>query len=66
LPLLIEDIPGEADLFGLPADAVLEVPLTHPDHRWFAGLGLRWNAGEHWACGARPRPAFSRCTAICR
>jgi len=44
LPLLIEDIPGEADLFGLPADAVLEVPLTHPDHRWFAGLGLRWHA----------------------
>lgn len=44
LPLLVEARPGERRLFGLPADAVLEVPLTHPDHRWFAGLGLRWHA----------------------
>jgi nitric-oxide synthase len=44
LPLLIEAQPGEPRLFTLPADAVLEVPLTHPDHRWFAGLGLRWHA----------------------
>nr|WP_084093778.1 nitric oxide synthase oxygenase [Amycolatopsis rifamycinica] len=44
LPLLIEAVPGEPRLFTLPPDAVLEVPLTHPDHRWFAGLGLRWHA----------------------
>jgi nitric-oxide synthase len=44
LPLLVEAVPGEPRLFTLPADAVLEVPLTHPDHRWFAGLGLRWHA----------------------
>ncbi|WUV06268.1 nitric oxide synthase oxygenase [Amycolatopsis sp. NBC_01488] len=44
LPLLIEAVPGDPRLFTLPADAVLEVPLTHPDHRWFAGLGLRWHA----------------------
>ncbi|WP_410638999.1 nitric oxide synthase oxygenase [Amycolatopsis sp. lyj-346] len=44
LPLLIEAAPGEPRLFTLPPDAVLEVPLTHPDHRWFAGLGLRWHA----------------------
>lgn len=44
LPLLIEAEPGEPRLFTLPPDAVLEVPLTHPDHRWFAGLGLRWHA----------------------
>ncbi|MET7996081.1 nitric oxide synthase oxygenase [Amycolatopsis sp. NPDC005232] len=44
LPLLVEAEPGSRQLFGLPADAVLEVPLTHPDHRWFAGLGLRWHA----------------------
>jgi nitric-oxide synthase len=44
LPLVIEEIPGEPRLFTLPPDAVLEVPLTHPDHRWFAGLGLRWHA----------------------
>jgi nitric-oxide synthase len=28
----------------LPADAVDEVRLTHPDHDWFAELGLRWHA----------------------
>lgn len=44
LPLLIEADPGDPRLFTLPPDAVLEVPLTHPDHRWFAGLGLRWHA----------------------
>ncbi|WP_245589724.1 nitric oxide synthase oxygenase [Amycolatopsis balhimycina] len=44
LPLLVEAAAGEPRLFTLPPDAVLEVPLTHPDHRWFAGLGLRWHA----------------------
>lgn len=44
LPLLIESEPGERRLFKIPSDAVLEVPLSHPDHRWFAGLGLRWHA----------------------
>lgn len=44
LPLLVEADTGEPRLFTLPPDAVLEVPLTHPDHRWFAGLGLRWHA----------------------
>lgn len=44
LPLLVESDPGDPRLYTLPADAVLEVPLSHPDHRWFAGLGLRWHA----------------------
>lgn len=44
LPLVIEAEPGKHRVFTLPADAVLEVPLTHPDHRWFTGLGLRWHA----------------------
>lgn len=30
--------------FEVPADAVLEVALSHPDHAWFADLGLRWHA----------------------
>ncbi|WP_433801737.1 nitric oxide synthase oxygenase [Actinomycetospora sp. CA-084318] len=29
---------------GIPAESVLEVDLHHPDHRWFADLGLRWHA----------------------
>ena len=28
----------------LPADAVLEVAITHPEYEWFADLGLRWHA----------------------
>ena len=28
----------------IPADAVLEVSIEHPEYRWFANLGLRWHA----------------------
>lgn len=31
-------------MFELPADLVLEVPLSHPDYAWFADLGLKWHA----------------------
>jgi nitric-oxide synthase len=42
--LLIET-PGEGEkLFELPADAVLEVPITHPTLPWFADLKLKWHA----------------------
>jgi nitric-oxide synthase len=30
--------------FEVPPESVLEVELTHPDHAWFAELGLRWHA----------------------
>lgn len=44
LPLVIE-MPGRPPrLFELPRDAVLEVPILHPDLPWFADLGLRWHA----------------------
>jgi nitric-oxide synthase len=44
LPLVIQ-MPGEAPrLFDLPADAILEVKLTHPNYPWFADLGLKWHA----------------------
>ena len=44
LPLLIQT-PGAAPTWHeLPADAVLEIPLRHPDHGGFEGLGLRWYA----------------------
>ncbi|GAA2546204.1 nitric oxide synthase oxygenase [Winogradskya consettensis] len=44
LPLAI-DVPGQpVRLYDLPERAVLEVPLTHPEHGWFAELGLRWHA----------------------
>jgi nitric-oxide synthase len=44
LPLLVDDGYGDPQLFELPADAMLEVPITHPRYRWFAQLGLRWHA----------------------
>ncbi len=44
LPLVIE-MPGEPpQLFELPSDVVMEVPLRHPEHAWFEELGLRWHA----------------------
>jgi nitric-oxide synthase len=44
LPLAIE-MPGQAPrVFELPRQAVLEVPLSHPDYPWFAALDLRWYA----------------------
>jgi nitric-oxide synthase len=44
LPLAIET-PGEGvRLFELPEQAILEVPIRHPEYDWFAELGLRWYA----------------------
>lgn len=44
LPLVVQS-PGEPPRwFGLPEDAVLEVPLSHPRYQWFADLQLRWHA----------------------
>lgn len=44
LPLVIETGDDARHVFPLPADAVVEVPLSHPDFAWFAELGLRWHA----------------------
>lgn len=44
LPLIVEAAGEEPRWFDLPRDAVLEVPLRHPDLPAFAGLGLRWYA----------------------
>ncbi|WP_306458838.1 nitric oxide synthase oxygenase [Streptomyces sp. 1331.2] len=45
LPLLVQERPGERpSWYELPDDTTLEVPLSHPEHGWFAELGLRWYA----------------------
>lgn len=44
LPLIVEAEQGPPRLFDLPAKAVREVPLLHPEYAWFAQLGLRWHA----------------------
>lgn len=44
LPLVIQMPHQHPRMFMLPEDAVLEVPLSHPDYGWFAELGLKWHA----------------------
>ncbi|WP_420492953.1 nitric oxide synthase oxygenase [Kitasatospora camelliae] len=45
LPLVIQERPtADPRWYELPDDVVLEVPLRHPEHGWFAELGLRWYA----------------------
>jgi nitric-oxide synthase len=44
LPLALEAPDGSVSLHELPEDAVWEVPIEHPELRWFAELGLRWHA----------------------
>jgi nitric-oxide synthase, bacterial len=44
LPLLVQGAGAPVTVHEIPADAVLEVPIEHPEFRWFAGLGLRWYA----------------------
>ena len=44
LPLAIQ-MPGQIpQIFELPPEIVMEVPLIHPDYPWFAELGLKWHA----------------------
>jgi nitric-oxide synthase len=43
LPLVVKT-GGRLHLFEVPGEAVLEVPIRHPDYPWFAGLELRWYA----------------------
>jgi nitric-oxide synthase, bacterial len=44
LPLVIQMPDADPEWFDMPADAVLEVPLTHPTLPWFGALGLKWHA----------------------
>jgi nitric-oxide synthase, bacterial len=44
LPLIVQEAGRSPTLHELPADAVLEVMIRHPDFAWFAELGLRWYA----------------------
>ncbi|MFE3325940.1 nitric oxide synthase oxygenase [Streptomyces sp. NPDC059176] len=44
LPLVVQGRDDKPRWFSLPEDAVLHVPLSHPDGDWCAALGLRWHA----------------------
>jgi nitric-oxide synthase, bacterial len=44
LPLIVRESGACPTSHELPADAVLEVAIQHPEFEWFARLGLRWYA----------------------
>lgn len=44
LPVVIQVGHERSRIFELPADAVLEVPIRHPELSWFEELDLRWHA----------------------
>ncbi|MER5928644.1 nitric oxide synthase oxygenase [Streptomyces sp. NPDC002054] len=44
LPLVVQGCDDKPRWFELPADAVLEVPIEHPDDDHWTDWGLRWHA----------------------
>ncbi|KAG5840417.1 hypothetical protein ANANG_G00188600 [Anguilla anguilla] len=42
LPLLLQANGNDPELFELPDDLILEVPITHPKFEWFKDLDLKW------------------------
>ncbi|WP_330270178.1 nitric oxide synthase oxygenase [Lentzea sp. NBC_00516] len=44
LPLMVSCKGHDPALVEIPADAVLEVPLAHPDFPWLGALGVKWHA----------------------
>ncbi|WP_051111167.1 nitric oxide synthase oxygenase [Rhodococcus rhodnii] len=44
LPLMVSTPTEGLRLFDVPSDLVLEVDIEHPEHEWFAELGLKWHA----------------------
>ena len=44
LPIVIEEEGQDPVWFEIPADMVLEIPLSHPDYSWFEELNLKWYA----------------------
>lgn len=44
LPLIVQVGNKSPQLFEIPSDVVLEVPITHPEHQEFSSLKLKWYA----------------------
>ncbi|MFA1643150.1 nitric oxide synthase oxygenase [Chryseomicrobium imtechense] len=44
LPLIVQVGNKSPQLFEIPSDVVLEVPITHPEHPEFSSLKLKWYA----------------------
>ncbi|XP_038181308.1 nitric oxide synthase, inducible [Arvicola amphibius] len=44
LPLVLQADGQDPEVFEIPAELVLEVPMEHPKYEWFQELGLKWYA----------------------
>ncbi|XP_030632223.1 nitric oxide synthase 2b, inducible [Chanos chanos] len=44
LPLVLQANGEDPELFEIPPELILEVPMEHPQYEWFRDLGLRWYA----------------------
>ncbi|XP_006874299.1 PREDICTED: LOW QUALITY PROTEIN: nitric oxide synthase, inducible [Chrysochloris asiatica] len=44
VPLVLQANGCDPELFEIPPDLVLEVPMEHPKYEWFQELGLKWYA----------------------
>ncbi|NWS96858.1 NOS2 protein, partial [Mionectes macconnelli] len=44
LPLVLQANGQDPEIFELPPEIVLEVPMEHPKYEWFKDLDLRWYA----------------------
>ncbi|XP_006008471.1 nitric oxide synthase, brain [Latimeria chalumnae] len=42
LPLLLQANGNDPELFEIPADMILEVPIRHPKYEWFKDMNLKW------------------------
>nr|CBV37021.3 nitric oxide synthase [Stramonita haemastoma] len=56
LPLVLSAAGQDPEMFDIPPELILEVPLKHPKYPWFAEMGLKWFAlpavsGRLFDCG---------------
>nr|QNG40941.1 nitric oxide synthase [Placozoa sp. H4] len=50
LPLLLQANGSEPQIFEIPPELVLEVPISHPEYEWFEKLCLQWYALPAVSC----------------
>ncbi|KAK2911789.1 hypothetical protein Q8A67_003922 [Cirrhinus molitorella] len=44
LPLVLQANGEDPEVFDIPPDLILEVPIEHPEYEWFKELNLKWYA----------------------
>ncbi|CAL4076770.1 unnamed protein product, partial [Meganyctiphanes norvegica] len=44
LPLVLSANGQDPQWFEIPSDIIMRVPISHPEYKWFAEMGLEWYA----------------------